>query len=357
MCFSPYLYFETTRLFIGWWSRGRVKNKNPTQFPHAASHNSSHACLRLDFPESEKEAAISRGKDIHCCHIVNLRSAQRLQSGRRDPLVLTQTTLPTSRSPKEEGQKPAGTGFQKEAGEVICSLSTSITSYTLTAKRGPGPVLRHNMACSPMAWCSFLPLRRTDSPMMPQGTSLVAAVPQMRPRYWLGWWPLPRATATPECTPTITTNHRLLVSTPRPCPASFISTGPATGATSALFNKTGLKAKWHSAACAHTEHPNCWPGIVPGLWQLLNRLRVLLCKGCSAWRKTVPPCLVPTRWKHGQQCAGAQDLVSDHRGGHPYEPFLPESPSLNPSVPCPPAPSSQRAANGIHWALQRALQP
>lgn len=105
---------------------------------------------------------------------------------------------------------------------------------------------------------------------MIHGTSLLAAVPQMRPRYWLGWWPLSWATAMPECTLTTATNHGLLVLAPCPHSARSDSTGPATGAASALFNKTGLKnngttARAHTERSSHTDWNRAWPVVTPKL--------------------------------------------------------------------------------------------
>lgn len=143
-------------------------------------------------PKSQQPSAGGRTVTATAQHIWGPLKGRRVVQG--TPLVLSQTAFPTSRSPKGEGREPTETDSQREAGEDICSLSTSITGYTLTGKHRPGPVLQHNEAISgsPMARCSFLPLRRTRSP---HRTSRLAAVPQMGPRYRLGQWSLPWSTA------------------------------------------------------------------------------------------------------------------------------------------------------------------
>lgn len=57
---QPLLGMPNNRLSVGWWSRGRVRNKKAIQFPHDDSHYTFYVSLRSDCPGQEKWPSTER---------------------------------------------------------------------------------------------------------------------------------------------------------------------------------------------------------------------------------------------------------------------------------------------------------
>lgn len=89
--FSPYLYFKTAGfLFVG---EAGVEWKTKIQFPHAVSRgDSSHICLRPDFPGWGRQTATSRGKAVPCRRRANLGAARRPRTVQGNPAALPESS-------------------------------------------------------------------------------------------------------------------------------------------------------------------------------------------------------------------------------------------------------------------------
>lgn len=89
--FSPYLYFKTAGfLFVG---EAGVEWKTKIQFPHAVSRgDSSHVCLRPDFPGWGRQTATSRGKAVPCRRSANLGAARRPRTVQGNPAALPESS-------------------------------------------------------------------------------------------------------------------------------------------------------------------------------------------------------------------------------------------------------------------------
>ena len=143
--------------------------------------------------------------------------------------------------PRGEDERPQGQALWGMLEKVFTAWASAPPAAPWLANMRQGLFFGTMWLAAPWRSAPSCPYMRTDLLVTPHGAPLAAALLQARPRYQLRWWRLPRAAATPRCTPTTTTNHRLLVPTPCPCPARLVGTDPAAGPTPALFNKRGPK--------------------------------------------------------------------------------------------------------------------
>lgn len=103
---QPLLGMPNNRLSVGWWSRGRVRNKKAIQFPHDDSHYTFYVSLRSDCPGQEKWPSTER----------------RTFSATTQGIWGLLKGLPSQQEPKGARQNPTGTDFLKDFEGDIFSV-------------------------------------------------------------------------------------------------------------------------------------------------------------------------------------------------------------------------------------------